>query len=85
MSTTAADLYKSLGFVVTTGTVKSLDNSGDECQYCCDGGAYVEAQIYYTIEGERVMEDGCGGCMFGRMVEINQLGVDTFHVETEEK
>ena len=82
MSTTA-DMFKALGFAVTTGTVQALDSSGDECQYCCDGGAFVEAQIYYTIEGERVMEDGCKACMFGRMCEINELGVDTFHVETE--
>lgn len=74
-----------LNITLTTATVKALDNSGDYCQYCCDETAYVETQLYYTIDGERVMEDGCGGCMLGRIFEVNALGVDTFHTETEEQ
>lgn len=84
MSTTA-DMFKALGFAVTTAVIPLLDNGGDWCMYCSDETAYVQAQIYYTIEGERIMEDGCKACMFGRMCEINELGVDTFHVETEDE
>lgn len=78
-------LYSHLGFTVTTGTVKALDHGGEDCQYCSTEGAVVTHQIYYRLDGERVLEDGCDGCMFARMVEINQLGVDLFHVETEDK
>lgn len=74
-----------LDITLTAATVKALDNSGDDCQYCSAEGAVVEAQLYYTIDGKKVMEDGCGGCMFGRIFEVNALGVDTFHTETEEK
>jgi hypothetical protein len=74
-----------LDITLTTATVKALDNSGADCQYCSTEGAVVDTQLYYTIDGERVMEDGCGGCMFGRIFEVNALGVDTFHTETEEK
>ena len=76
---------EALNIRLTSAIVPALDNSGEFCQYCADENAYVEVQLYYTIDGERVMEDGCGGCMFGRIFEVNALGVDTFHTETEEK
>lgn len=74
-----------LNITLTTAIVKALDNGGDDCQYCSIEGAVVDTQLYYTIDGERAMEDGCGGCMLGRIFEVNALGVDTFHTETEEK
>lgn len=80
-----AVITDALNIRLTTGTVKALDNSGEFCEYCSDETAYVEVQLYYTIDGEKVMEDGCGGCMLGRIFEVNALGVDTFHTETEDK
>lgn len=74
-----------LDIKLTTAIVKALDNGGEDCAYCSTEGAVVDTQLYYTIDGERVMEDGCGGCMLGRIFEVNALGVDTFHTETEEK
>lgn len=82
--TSTLEMTRTLGIVVTCVTVKALDNGGEDCQYCSQEDAQVTAQIYYVIEGEKVMEDGCGACMLGRIFEVGKLGVDAFHIESEE-
>lgn len=70
---------------VATSTVTQLDNHGEDCQYCSRIGAVVQVQLYYVLEGEREMEDGCKLCMFDRLNEVAALGADGFQWETEEK
>jgi hypothetical protein len=82
--TSSLEMTRTLGITVTAATVKALDNGGDDCQYCSEYGAQVTSQIYYVIDGEKVMEDGCGACMLGRIFEVNALGVDAFHIESKE-
>lgn len=83
--TSTEQMIQALGFKVTEVTTPALDRGGDDCEYCSTIGAVIDTQIYYTLDGEPIFEDGCAPCMLARMFESAQLGADTFQVETEAK
>lgn len=74
-----------IAYTITSIRPVELDNGGADCEYCSENGAVIDTQIYYTdCDGNRQMEEGCGGCMLGRMGEIADLGAaDEFQVEVQ--
>lgn len=80
------EMIQTLGLPkVTSVTTPALDNGGEDCTYCSTEGAVIDTQIYYTLDGEPIFEDGCNACMLVRIFESAQLGADNFQVETEAK
>lgn len=66
-------------------TIPELDNGDQECPICGHGDAFIEAQLYYTLDGEPVFEEGCETSIAKRIIEIRRLGAEDIQVEVEEQ
>lgn len=68
-----------LAEITEVSQVSVLDNGGMDCLHCQLEGHVVTMQIYFDVNGERVMEDGCSECM----LEFIFTGLDNLKVEVQ--